>query len=142
MLKSVEEWHRRLGREVQGGDFQGKKSPIRDRTDVEGTEESHNMKVWRIAELLSSQELIAEGRRLHHCVATFAQSCHGGVCSIWSMSVETDEKVRPILTIEVHNDRKEVRQVRGASNRHTRERELDALKHWSLQEGLTVLSYL
>ena len=57
-------------------------------------------------------------------------------------SVETDEKVTPILTIEVHNARKEVRQVRGECNRRATERELDVLRRWNLQEGLAVLSYL
>ena len=84
VLRAVELWHRRLGREVSGGRLQWRKSAFGDFRFAEGTEPSRNMRIWRIRELLSSQELIAEGRRMHHCVSSYAASCHGGKCSIWS----------------------------------------------------------
>ncbi|HSQ79292.1 MAG TPA: PcfJ domain-containing protein, partial [Candidatus Bathyarchaeia archaeon] len=104
LLREVDEWHRRLGREVAGGRLQWKKSAVRDFRFVEGQESSRNMKIWRIRELLSSQELIAEGRRMHHCVSSYAASCHAGRCSIWSVDVETEDGAEALLTIEVGHD--------------------------------------
>ena len=142
VLKAVAAWHRRLGREAQGGELQWQKSAIPDFRFVEGSEQSHNMKVWRIVELLSTEALIAEGRRMRHCVATFARSCHTGECSIWSMSEETDEGMTRLLTIEVNAASKEVRQVRGQCNRRATEREVEVLRRWALQEGLAIPSYI
>ena len=113
LLRAVNEWHRQLGRETSGGRLQWRKSAFRDYKCIEGTEQSHNMRVWRIRELLSSQELIAEGRRMCHCVASYAKSCHNGIDSIWSMEVETDEGRKPLVTVEVNHQRNEICQVRG-----------------------------
>ena len=136
LLRAVDEWHRRLGRETAGGPFQWRKSVIGEFRFMEGTKESHNMKVWRIRELLSSQELIAEGRRMRHCVASYARSCSQGLCSIWSLEVETEAGVEPLLTIEVNPRRKEMCQVRGKHNRRPTEKEKDVLRRWAMQEGL------
>jgi hypothetical protein len=142
LLRDVEQWHKRLGRETQGGQLHWRKSAIPDFRFVEGTEQSNNMKVWKIRELLSSNELIAEGRRMRHCVASFARSCHNGTCSIWSMDVETEEGVTALLTVEVNAGTKEIRQVRGKHNRRATEKELDILRRWTVQERLGVASYV
>ena len=138
LLKAVEAWHRRLGREVPGGRLQWQRSAFHDFEVIEGTEQSKNMRVWRIRELLSSQELIAEGRRMHHCVASYANSCHSRKCSIWSMDAETDDGKEPLLTIEISHNSREVRQVRGRRNRLPTEKEKDVLRRWALQEGIKV----
>ena len=76
-----------------------------------------DMKFWSIRELLSSDELIDEGRALRHCVSTYARSCHTGRSSIWSMEIEDENGRRKILTIEVALREKVIRQVRGRRNR-------------------------
>ncbi len=136
LLREVEEWHRRLGREVSGGRLQWAKSALGDFRFVEGQESSRNMKIWRIRELLSSQELIAEGRRMHHCVSSYAGSCHAGRCSIWSMELETENGVEPLLTIEVGGGANDIRQVRGLRNRGATEKEKEVIRRWALQEKL------
>jgi hypothetical protein len=138
LLRDVDEWHRRLGREVAGGRLQWKKSTFRDFQFVEGQESSRNMKLWRIRELLSSQELIAEGRRMHHCVASYAASCHGGQSSIWSMELETEAGIEPLLTIELGHGAKDIRQVRGLRNRVATEKEKGIIRRWAVQEKLGV----
>jgi hypothetical protein len=142
LLRAVESWHRRLGKETKSGQFHWQKSEIQDYTFIEGTKQSKNMKVWRIRELLSSQELIAEGRHMKHCVATYAHSCHNGISSIWTMDVETEEESEKLLTIEVHNANKLIRQVRGKRNRFPVEKEKEVIKRWALQEGLEFASWL
>ena len=141
LLRAVKQWHRQLGRETAGGRLQWRKSPFHDYKFIEGTKESQNMRVWRIRELLSSQELIAEGRRMRHCVASYANSCYKNVSSIWSMEVETGEGVEPLVTVEVNNQRREIRQVRGKSNRLATEKEKDVLSRWAMQEGLKATFY-
>jgi hypothetical protein len=142
LLRAVDAWHRRLGRETRGGQFQWQKSDIEDWTFIEGDRASKNMKVWRIAELLSSNELVAEGRQMGHCVATYGHSCHHGRCSIWKMDVETEDGVEKALTIEVRRTDKMVRQIRGKYDRLATDEEKAVISRWAEQSGLTIASYL
>jgi hypothetical protein len=142
LLRAVDQWHRRLGRETSSGRLQWQKSTVADYEWIEGNEESRNMKVWRIRELLSSQELIAEGRRMRHCVASYAASCHGERSSIWSMDAETDEGVEPLVTIEVDQQRLEICQIRGRNNRLPTEKEKDVVRRWALQESLKTVAFV
>ncbi|MBM4429541.1 MAG: hypothetical protein FJ026_04225, partial [Chloroflexi bacterium] len=117
LLRAVDAWHRRLGRETRGGDFKWEKSDVADWTFIEGDKEAKNMKVWRITELLSSNELVAEGRQMRHCVASYGRSCFRGRCSIWKMDVETEEGVEKLLTVQVYMANKMIGQIRGKYNR-------------------------
>ena len=142
MLTAMEAWHRELGREAKGGNLQWKKSPHAPFSFVEGTKLHKNMKVWRIRELLSSAELIAEGRAMQHCVASYARSCHTGTCSIWAMDAETEEGMDKLLTLEVNNADNQIRQVRGKRNRRPTAKEKEVIQRWASREGLLLASYV
>lgn len=142
LLRQVEKWHRQLGKEVRGGDLQWVKSKINDYRYMTGTVKKRNEKIWTIHELLSSNELIAEGRQQHHCVASYARSCYSGRSSIWTMSYQEYLVRQKLLTIELKNDSKTIVQVRGLRNRLPTEGEMDVIRHWSAKEGLTIASYV
>lgn len=142
LLRAVEAWHRQLGKETKSGQFQWDHSEVSDFISVEGTRETKNMRIWRIRELLNSQELIAEGRQQGHCVATYARSCQTGICSIWTLDVETAEDRKKLATIEVHSASKQIRQVRGRYNRRPTDQEKIIVARWAQQEGLSMASYL
>lgn len=142
LLRAVAAWHRRLGKEIKGGNLQWKGSGVGEFASIEGDKDSHNMRVWRIRELLSSRELIAEGRHMRHCVASYASSCHRGLCSIWGLSIETGNGIERLLTIELNNQSKEIRQIRGRLNRLSTEQEEEVVRRWAAREGLTLASYL
>jgi len=91
LLKAVDSWHKRLGRERKGGNLQWHTSGIKPATYIEGTKQTQDMKVWRIRELLSSNELIGEGRNMRHCVASYANSCSNGICSLTNQLVAAQE---------------------------------------------------
>lgn len=142
LLTAVEAWHKQLGREAKGGNLQWKKSPYEPFSCVEGSKKNKNMRVWRIRELLSSAELIAEGRAMQHCVASYARSCHNGTCSIWTVDTETEEGMDKLLTLEINNASNQIRQVRGKRNRRPTEKEKEVIQRWATQEGLGVASYI
>ena len=83
LLRQVEEWHKRLGRESRGVNLNWIKSKFNEFRYTVGQTKSRNMEIWTIRELLNSNELIAEGRAQHNCVASYARSCFTGVTSIW-----------------------------------------------------------
>ena len=142
LLRQVEEWHGHLGRESKGRELEWHRSQIGEFHILEGSEASRNMKIWSIRELLSSDELIDEGRALRHCVSTYARSCHTGRSSIWSMEIEDENGRRKILTIEVAPREKVIRQVRGRRNRLPTPREKELLQRWAAQEGLQLAGYI
>lgn len=142
LLRAVDAWHGRLGREQSGGDLQWRKSVVPDFVQPEGSAEGKAMQVWRIRELVSSKELVAEGRQQGHCVASYARSCHQGKCSIWTLELQTFDGVEKRVTIEVALPEGEVRQVRGARNRRASREELQVLRNWACQSGLTVANYV
>ncbi len=142
LLKEVEAWHRRLGKEVKGGRLQWEKSPISDFEFIEGNRDSKNMRIWRIKELVSSNELVAEGRVLKHCGASYAQSCGRGASSIWTMDYQTEDGTEKLLTIEVANQAKLIKQIRGRLNRLATEKEKNIILRWAQKENLKMASYL
>ena len=142
LLRHVGEWHHQLGREAKGRELEWTRSQIGEFHLLEGSEQARNMRFWSIRELLSSDELIDEGRTLQHCVRTYAKSCHTRRSSIWTMEIEDENGRRKILTIEVSPSQKFIRQVRGKRNRRATPKEKDLLERWSAQEGLRIAEYI
>jgi hypothetical protein len=142
LLRQVNDWHHQLGKETRGAHLQWIKSRYPDYRYVEGRAEARNMKVWTIRELLSYKELVAEGRTQNHCVATYAQSCHAGGTSIWTMDLRTSARQEKCVTIELHMPTKTIRQVRGLRNRLATPREMDVVSRWAEREGLRIASYV
>jgi len=64
----------------------------------ETTEKGH----FEVVELRSRRDLQLEGISMQHCVATYADDCEKGRCSIWSLRRHDDQgRVRPLVTIEL-----------------------------------------
>jgi hypothetical protein len=142
LLKAVDAWHKHLGRDRKGGNLQWSSSGILPLNFVEGTKRENNMKLWRIRELLSSGELITEGRMMQHCVASYATSCNSGTCSIWTMEVQEADIPEKLLTIEVGTHTRQIRQIRGKRNRLPTEKEKEIVRRWAEKEHLELASYI
>lgn len=142
LLRQVERWHRGLNRALSGVGLQWEKSRFRDFRYKEGQDHSRNRKLWTIRELLSSNELAAEGQAQRHCVASYARSCFSGATSIWTMDLKETQVLQKKVTIEVHNSTKTIRQVRGLRNRLATGGEMEVLRRWADAEGLALSSYL
>ena len=145
LLRRVEEWHRQLARETKARAGEWRRSDIGEFYFQEGNEQKGDLKSWSIRELLTSDELIAEGRALSHCVSTYAQSCSERSTSIWSMGIENEFQRERILTIEVflgRGDGNRIGQVRGNRNRVPTPKEESIIARWATREGLQIRSYL
>lgn len=142
LLHQVNEWHRQLGRETRGGHFQWTRSNIGEVQIMQGSKGKGNERIWEIRELLSSNELIDEGRRMNHCVSTYGKSCHARKTSIWTLEVNEKDKIRKVLTIEVLLAKKLIRQIRGKSNRLPTLSEKNIILQWAASEDLKIAEYL
>ncbi len=142
LLRQVNEWHRQLGRETRGGNFQWPRSEIGEFRFQEGSEQKRNLKFWYIRELLSTKELIEEGRALNHCVSSYARSCYSGKKSIWTLESEDENVRRKVLTIEISRPENLIRQVRGKRNRLPTSTEKFLLERWAAAENLEIAEYV
>ncbi|HSN24668.1 MAG TPA: PcfJ domain-containing protein [Kofleriaceae bacterium] len=95
---------------------------------------------WTIVELLDTRALSEEGRRMRHCVATYARSCRYELSRIFSLRHRRrdDADARSVLTIEVAPRSRTIVQVRGPANSRPDGDALLLVQQWAAREGLAV----
>ncbi len=141
LLRQVNEWHARLAKSDQTP-AEWQRSGISEFEFVEGNEQGGNLKFWTIKELLSTKELVNEGQKMVHCVATYARSCAKGASSIWTLEVESYAGKRKVLTVEVNNAARLICQARGKCNARPGDKHRRILSRWAEQTGLRVANYV
>jgi hypothetical protein len=94
------------------------------------------LRLWWITERLNNVELLEEGRRMRHCVATYAGICAKRQSAIWSMKIENDEGRKPVLTIKVDLPTKTICQIRGRCNRLPKDHEIAIIRCWMARVGI------
>jgi hypothetical protein len=139
-LRAMEEWHKELAmqRELdvvvfKPSGFKGKKYLFKKK--LNGGLVYHQD--WTVREILHAGDLIEEGKRMHHCVGSYARNIKEGKNSVWSLRCEG---VRA-LTVEVENESCKVVQARGKCNRNPEPLELGILRRWALDNELEVSVY-
>lgn len=138
LLRQVEDWHRELGRSAAAEGVYFKRSGFKAFERKAGRSGENT---WRIRELLSGAELVAEGRALKHCVASYARSCASGECSIWTMEEHTPTRVHKRLTVEVSAHGMIV-ESRGRQNRLPTAAEYGILQDWAREADLTISNFI
>lgn len=136
MLRQVEEWHYQLGLERAAVALRWNRCRIGEFVVVDGHEHLGNLRRWSITELLTDQDLFEEGRTLRHCVATYTKRCHMRQTSIWSLRMENDHGIHPVLSIEVDPVKRTICQARGRCNRMPKDHEKEIMRRWAAKEGL------
>ncbi len=145
LLRQVNRWHGRLrsSNAVQVCSWTPSYiQPFSLREGVEvNADTSAKFKRWTIRELLSSASLVAEGRQLSHCVASYARSCASGHSSIWTMEMENHAGLSKLLTIEVHLRSRTIVQIRGKRNRLPTQQEVGIIQRWAAEASLKITAY-
>lgn len=136
LLRQVDDWHRELGRSRIAEQLYFRRSGIKELKSGKDGQDT-----WRIRELLSGADLVAEGEALHHCVASYARSCASGECSIWSMEHHTPSGASKRQTVEVSAHGMIV-ESRGNQNRLPTAAEYRVLEAWAQSAGLTISPFL
>ncbi|MBT4098498.1 MAG: hypothetical protein HOE86_12680 [Gemmatimonadetes bacterium] len=115
LLGQVEAWHELLNRE-DGVAFQHwRQSGLSNLELVEETSQLGKVR-WTVRELLSSQELAAEGRAMNHCVVSYSDQCAAGDTAIWSICAHREAQPENVLTAALDTRRQTVTEVRGRYN--------------------------
>lgn len=87
-----------------------------------------------IMPLLLPEELRQEGKKMHHCVGSYAEDVATGECLIFSVRKQEDEE-QPLATIELQKEK--VKQVRAAHNNEPSEDVSMFVRKWEKQFRLT-----
>ncbi|MEM6551469.1 MAG: PcfJ domain-containing protein [Planctomycetota bacterium] len=137
LLRQVRQWHGRLARgSVQHVPRSWKPCGIAGLSRVEGT--GRRKVLWRVRELCDSRELLAEGRAMRHCVASYADSCARGFSAIYSMTRTTEGGVEPVLTLEVVVAGRRIVQARGRCNELPTPEARRVMQVWARHAGLVL----
>jgi hypothetical protein len=134
LLRQVQAWHRTLNRAVAPKFLAWEPSLVKGYERVEGT--PGNQRLFRITELLNSDELLREGRAMHHCVASYAHSCARRACAIFSLVEDQGSGVERRLTIEVTIGTRRIVQARGRFNSMPNAVDERILRAWATTAGL------
>ncbi len=139
LARMVADWHgdlarmRDTGRTWPRSGLKGlvvREEPAGERTDTVQ---------WSLVELLHSTALLAEGRALQHCVATYETLCVYRHSSIWSLRRQVgDAPARPLYTVEVNPRTRAIVQIRGHRNRPATGQPLRIVSMWAAAERLSM----
>jgi hypothetical protein len=97
---------------------------------------------YALAELRSPRELFDEGRRMHHCVASYSRSCAAGAMSIWSLRFSQLGRESGRVTIRVATAERRVVEARRFANAKIDALELSVIESWASANGLSVVDGL
>lgn len=101
-------------------------------------ENSENEK-FVIKQLHTSRELFLEGDELHHCVYSYTKNCISSNRYIFSLRILNENEEFKLITIEVLN--RSIIQAKGLYNRLVNNKELEIIKNWAQEKGLTLSFY-
>jgi hypothetical protein len=140
LVRGMEEWHRDLARlhklekyVFKPSGFHEANFEMKRRVGVKEFEEE----VWSVEEVLTSKDLVAEGKKMRHCVAGYADAIQEGISSIWSLKKDGERR----LTIEINNARRNVVQVAGPSNKSANAKEREIVKRWARANKIDIWKY-
>lgn len=97
------------------------------------------LRLWCSRELLTAAELTLEGKRMRHCVGTYAPRCKSQKSSIWSFTVTgIFQAHEPVMTVEIRPKERLIVQALGRSNRPITTEARRALTVWAENERLSI----
>lgn len=141
LLRQVEVWQQQMKQEQNyGGRLCWKPSGFEAFEHETGSGEL--VKIFKIRELLSGNELRAEGKSMKHCVYTYVRSCRAGVCAIFSLTADTFSATERLVTIEVDIKRKQIVQAKARFNAKPSGEAMEVMKLWAEKVQLGIARYV
>jgi hypothetical protein len=118
-------------------------SPLLNSSLIIRTKQEKDTKKYRLFELCSSKELIAEGKKMNHCVASYARSCCVKVTSIFTLRCTSILKGQETLaTIEVDVRSQTIVQAKARFNKPISAAAKKVMSDWAVQHDLKIGKWL
>jgi hypothetical protein len=135
LLKQSDEWHKRSSHSVTLQYWQS--------SGIEGCKFEREHGHITVEELISTRELIDEGKKMRHCVGSYSHSCAKGRTAIFSFRKYSFDMLEEILaTIEVNISLKRIVQAKGRMNRPISNEVRKCMEVWAKKQALSIGSYL
>jgi hypothetical protein len=118
-------------------------NPLLNSSLIIETKQEKETKKYRLFELCTSKELIAEGRKMNHCVASYARSCCVKVTSIFTLRCTSFLKGNETLaTIEVDTRSQTIVQAKARFNKPISAAAKKIMSDWAMQHDLKIGKWL
>jgi len=100
-------------------------------------------KIYYLVELLSAQALADEGRKMHHCVGSYASICASKRSAIFSLRLKTEfGQEKRLGTIEVNLKAKSIVQAKAKCNAKISPKAKRVLSDWANLENLNISRFM
>jgi hypothetical protein len=99
---------------------------------------------WTVTELRTSQDLLNEGRKMKNCIASYADRCASGNCSIFTVEriFPVNQMIEKAATFEVIPSKRTLVQAKGKCNSAVSLKTMNVIKRWaqanSIKTGVLV----
>ncbi len=118
-------------------------NPTLDSSFTVAKKDGNDVKRYRLFELCSSKELIVEGRKMNHCVASYARSCCVKVAAIFTLRCISFSKGQEILaTIEVDIKSQTIVQAKARFNKPISPIAKKIMHDWATEHELKIGKWL
>lgn len=136
LLRAMREWHGNLSKEkaIAGKIFAASGFASLRVADQRREDRRVIRELWEINEVLTAKALAEEGRRMGHCVYSYAGRIERGETSIWSVQMEDGHGETGrwhMATVEVRNELRRIVQAKGRFNRVITPKELQIIRRWA-----------
>ncbi len=143
LWRQTQAWHEELNRERKlGGRYVWESSGIGERLITKGS--GTKTKTFQLIELSSSKALAMEGRKMHHCVSTYAYVCYKRRSAVFSLRMydQAVPEETTLATIEVDLKQRRVVQAKARFNARISRQAQQIMEKWAFEEGLTLAPWL
>jgi hypothetical protein len=151
VIALVNEWHEALQREQEVRDALNEARHERRRGNHTGnTEKQPDISrwtgmgiapftyqtddgIWTVSELLTSQALLAEGRKMKNCVASYASRCATGATALFTVTrtYQALPTTESMATLEVRRPDRVLVQAKGKCNRAVSPGTMNIIRRWA-----------
>jgi hypothetical protein len=145
VIMLANEWHAEQQREIelrQRLGYGSRQAPVMEKWEglyIPNFKYENNDCIWTIKQLCNIHELTNEGRRMKHCVASYAYKCAAGSCGIFNVSCKSrlTNISESIATVEVASDWRVV-QIKGKCNSVVSGRAMNVITRWAQQNRIVI----
>lgn len=141
VIRDMEQWHNNLikAKSIPNMDY---KPSVFMPFELKIIENEREIGAWKIDEILRSKDLLDEGKKMRHCVASYHNSILSGSISIWTLTKKDMFSTDKCLTIEVRNNSREIVQARGVCNTPASGEARRVMAQWAAKNSLRLSSWL
>jgi roadblock/LC7 domain-containing protein len=142
LIRQSDEWHVQFrSTHFQPAKLNWSPSGVNEFSKEKGLD--NDWKKYTIVELLNGKELATEGRKMRHCVYTYANDCFDKSCAIFSLRmIDASETSFTLATIEVQLTKRTIVQAKAKCNEKPTKEAFEIMKAWAKKENLRISEWV